>query len=163
MVKGMPPKPSIFDKLISGSGNRDRQPFYIPVLERFGEPELRASLQRDIAWLLNDIHFEAAVSLDDFPEIRTSVLNQGLPELVGRSLEAPAMLRRAAEVTTAIRAFEQRLRPDTVVVRFDSTKVDTQNKLHFSVHGEIRNAMEENWIEFTTTVDLDDGRVEIET
>ena len=31
------------------------------------------------------------------------------------------------------------------------------------IPGEIRNAMEESWVEFKTTVDLDDGRVEVGT
>lgn len=160
-----PPKPSILDKLLAGSieeGARPHQHFYVPRLDRFGESELRAVIQRDIAWLLNDIHFEAAVALDDAPEVRTSVLNQGLPELIGRSLDGDSMARRAAEITAALRAFEQRLLPETIRVVFDTTKVETENKLHFAVTGEIRNALEEAWVQFSTTVDLDDGRVEVQ-
>ncbi len=137
-------------------------PFYVPPVDRFGEAELRATIQRDIAWVLNDINFEAAVSLEDYPEIKTSVLNQGLPELTGRSLDQPSMARRTLEVTTAIRSFEQRLRPESIKVLFDKDLVETQNKLRFAISGEIRNAVEESWIELKTTVDLDDGHVEID-
>ena len=166
MEKSAPPKPSILDKLLAGSvegGARPHQHFFVPRLDRFGEADLRAVIQRDIAWILNDIQFEAAVRLDDFPEVKTSVLNQGLPELIGRELDAQAMARRGEEVVIALRAFEQRLRPETIRVVFDDSLIQTDNKLHFAITGEIRNAIEESWIQFDTTVDLGDGRVEIAT
>ena len=105
--------------------------------------------------------FEASVPLDDYPEVRTSVVNQGLPELIGRALDAPTMAQRGREVAAALRAFEQRLRPETIEVVFDTSLVEAENKLYFRISGEIRNAIEESWIQFQTTVDLDDGRVEV--
>jgi len=162
MTTVTPPKPSILDKLLAPlPGERERQPFHVPRLERFGERDLRATIQRDLAWLLNDIQFGAAVPLDDYPEVRTAVLNQGLPEIVGRALDTPSMRARADEIVAAVRAFEQRLRPESVRVTFDTSAVETHNTLHFSIEGEIRNAVEESWIELATTVDLDDGRVEV--
>lgn len=164
MINATPPKPSILDKLLGGSleaGARAHQHFHVPHLDRYGEADLRGCIQRDIAWLLNDVQFEAAVPLDDYPEVRTSVLNQGLPELIGRSLDGEAMVRRGREITAVLRAFEQRLRPETISVVFDTSLIEAENKLHFSINGEIRNALEESWIQFKTTVDLDDGTVEI--
>ena len=159
-----PPKPSILDKLLAGSieaGARQHQHFHVPRLDRFGEVDLRQVIQRDVAWLLNDIQFEATTTLDDYPEVRTSVLNQGLPELIGRSLDSDTMARRSEEITAALRAFEQRIRPETISVVFDTSRIDTENKLYFAVSGEIRNALEEAWVQFSTSVDLDDGKVEV--
>lgn len=159
-----PPKPSILDKLLAGSieaGARPHQHFAVPRLDRFGEADVRKMIQRDVALLLNDIQFEAAVPLDDYPEVRTSVLNQGLPELTGRSLDSDTMARRAAEITACLRAFEQRLRPETIKVSFDTSRIEAENKLHFAISAEIRNALEESWVHFSTTVDLDDGRIEV--
>ena len=159
-----PPKPSILDKLLAGSieaGARPHQHFPVPRLDRFGEADLRGVIQRDVALLLNDIQFEVAVPLDDYPEVRTSVLNQGLPELTGRALDSDTLARRAIEITATLRAFEQRLRPETIRVVFDTSRVRAENKLHFSVNAEIRNAVEESWVQFTTSVDLDDGRIEV--
>jgi len=162
MTTVTPPKPSIFDKLLSPvTGERERQSFFVPRLGRFGEAELRAAIQRDLAWILNEIQFEAAVPLDDYPEVRSAVLNYGLPETVGRALDSVAMRKRADEIAAAVRAFEQRLRPESIRVSFDTRLVETHNKLHFSIEGEIRNAVEESWIELATTIDLDDGRVEV--
>lgn len=163
-IVATPPKPSILDKLLGGSleeGVRAHQHFYVPRLDRFNEADLRAVIQRDIAWLLNDIQFEAAIALDDYPEIRTSVVNQGLPELIGRALDSDTMARRGEEIRIALRAFEQRLRPETITVTFDTSRIEAENKLHFSIGGEIRNAREEAWVQFNTTVDLDDGKIEV--
>lgn len=158
----LPPKPSILDKLLAPVDDaRSPFDFVLPRVGRFGEHELRQCIQRDLAWMLNDVHFEAAVPLDDVVEVRTSVLNQGLPEITGLSLDAKALEKRSADVLAAVRAFEQRLRPETLKVSFDTSLVETQNKLHFIVQGEIRNAVEEAWVEFSTTVDLDDGHVEV--
>jgi type VI secretion system protein ImpF len=165
-ITATPPKPSILDKLLGGAIEecaRPHQHFPVPRLAGFGERELRQVIQRDIALLLNDVQFEAAIPLDDYPEIRTSVLNQGLPELAGRSLDRATMAVRGAEITAALRAFEQRLRPETIKVMFDSSRIEAENKLHFSISGEIRNALEESWVQFQSTVDLDDGRVEVAT
>lgn len=159
-----PPKPSVLDKLLAPvNGARDPFDFPVPRLERFSERELRQCIRRDLGWLLNDVHFEAAVPLDETPEVRTAVLNQGLPEITGLALDARALAQRSADVLAAIRAFEQRLRPETVKVSFDTSLVQSHNKLHFVVEGEIRNAVEEAWVEFSTTVDLDDGHVEVAT
>jgi len=165
-ITATPPKPSILDKLLGGAieeGARPHQHFPVPRLAGFGERELRQVIQRDIALLLNDVQFEAAIPLDDYPEVRTSVLNQGLPELTGRSLDRTTMAARGVEITAALRAFEQRLRPETITVTFDTSQIEAENKLHFSIGGEIRSAREEAWVQFSTTVDLDDGRVEMAT
>lgn len=158
----LPPKPSVLDKLLAPvDGARSPYDFPVPRLERFGDRDLRDCIQRDLAWLLNDVHLEAAVPLDDVAEVRTAVINQGVPEMVGLSLDGKALLRRNADVLAAVRAFEQRLWPETIKVHFDTSLIESHNKLHFTIQGEIRNAVEEAWVEFSTTVDLADGHVEV--
>jgi type VI secretion system protein ImpF len=158
----LPPKPSVLDKLLAPVGGaRSPYDFPVPRLERFGERELRDCIQRDLAWLLNDVHLEAAMPLDEVPEVRSAVINQGVPEITGLSLDNKALEQRNGEVLAVIRAFEQRLLPDTLRVQFDTSLVESHNKLHFTIQGEIRNAVEEAWVEFSTTVDLADGHVEV--
>lgn len=167
MASKTPLKPSVLDKLIAdigrkrGDGSRDEVPCFLPDLERFNEAQLRMCIKRDIAWILNDVHFEAGIDLADFPDIVTSVLNHGLPDLAGTTTGLDGRKKRASDIVAAVRAFEQRLRPDTVIVETESDSVDNDNKLHFAIQGEIRNSVDDNWIELQTTVDVDDGRVEI--
>lgn len=163
----LPLKPSILDKLITEIGRKradgsvDNPPCFVPDLNLFTEAQLRDCIRRDIAWLLNDIHFEAAVDLTDYPEVRTSVLNQGLPDLSGIGTDHDGQKARARDIAGTILAFEPRLDSGSVKVTVQSTAVDNENKLHFSIQGELRNAIEESWVELRTSISLDDGHVEV--
>jgi type VI secretion system protein ImpF len=162
-----PLKPSILDKLIGdlsrvrSDGSRDLLPCFVPRLDRFNEDELRSCVRRDIEWLLNVVHFEAAVALDDYPEIRASVLNHGLPELIGRSIDRNGLASRAAEIIAAVCAFEPRLSPGSVEVLLDDGEVGFENRLRFIIQGNIVNAVDDGFIALYTAVDLDTGNVEI--
>jgi type VI secretion system protein ImpF len=162
-----PLKPSVLDKLIGdlsrvrSDGSRDLLPCFVPRLDRFNEEELRSCVRRDLEWLLNVVHFETAVPLDDYPEIQTSVLNHGLPELVGRALDRKALTARATEISTAVRAYEPRLIAGSIEVRLDEGQVGFENRLRFVIHGHLRNSIDDGFIALYTAIDLDTGNVEI--
>ena len=87
--------PTLFDELVADleiSGLRDtsaetpevsREKFRyysVPRLERFNETALRATIRRELAWLLNTTNLESLVDLEPYPEVRSSVLNFGLSD-----------------------------------------------------------------------------------
>jgi type VI secretion system protein ImpF len=160
-----PLKPSVIDKLIGGlgrvkgDGTRDIAPCYIAQIDRFNEAELRNCVIRDIAWTLNAIHFAAAVPLDDYPEVRTSVLNLGVPDLTSMTVNSEVFKRRARDLTDAIRNFEPRLVEQSVSVSFDKAMADDENKLRFVIIGELKGAVDDRYVEFKTSVALDTGDV----
>ena len=162
-----PLKPSILDKLIGdlsrerSDGTRDLLPCFVPRLDRFNEDELRSCVRRDIEWLLNVVHFEAAIDLADYPEIATSVVNHGLPELVGRAIDRPALVRRSAEIAAAVRAYEPRLIAGSIDVLLDEGEVGFENRLRFVIHGNLMNSVDDGFIALYTAIDLDTGNVEI--
>jgi type VI secretion system protein ImpF len=162
-----PLKPSILDKLIGdlsrvrSDGSRDLLPCFVPRLDRFNEDELRACVRRDIEWLLNVVYFESAVPLDDYPEIQSSVLNHGLPELIGRSIAKNALAARAAEIIAAVTAFEPRISPGSLEVLLEDGEIGFENRLRFVIQGNIVNATDDGFIALYTAVDLDTGNVEI--
>lgn len=167
MANMTPLKPSILDKLIGdlsrvrSDGSRDLLPCFVPRLDRFNEDELRACVRRDIEWLLNVVHFEASVALDAYPEVATSVLNHGLPELVGRSIDRPALARRSAELAAAVRAYEPRLIEGSVEVLLAEGEIGFENRLRFVIQGNLMNSVDDGFIALYTAVDLDTGNVEI--
>ena len=167
MANMTPLKPSILDKLIGdlsrvrSDGSREPLPCFVPRLDRFNEDELRACVRRDIEWLLNDVHFEAAVPLEDYPEIATSVLNHGLPELIGRSLDRPVLAQRSAELAAAVRAYEPRLIQGSVEVLLAEGEIGFENRLRFIIQGNLMNSIDDGFIALYTAVDLDTGNVVI--
>ncbi|MEI6486842.1 MAG: GPW/gp25 family protein [Sphingomonadales bacterium] len=162
-----PLKPSLLDKLIAplgrtkGDGSRDVLPCHIAEVENFSERDLRAVVIRDIAWIINDINFETAVPLDDYPEIATSVLNQGVPDLTALRVMQSSLKRRAQDIATALLAYEPRLVPASLRVTFDSTEIDNENKVRFTILGELKGAIDERHVELKTAIALDSGEVEV--
>ncbi len=165
MRESRPLKPSVIDKLIGGlartkgDGSRDIAPCYIAALDRFNETELKNCVIRDISWILNDIHFAAAIPLDDYPEVRTSVLNQGVPDLTSMTVNRDTFERRARDLTEAIRNYEPRLVANSVNVSFDQAMADDENKLRFIIQGELKGALDDRYVEFKTSVALETGEV----
>ncbi|WP_156256105.1 type VI secretion system baseplate subunit TssE [Sandarakinorhabdus oryzae] len=162
-----PLKPSVLDKLIAplgrvkGDGTRDVLPCHIAAVDSFGERDLKAVVIRDIAWIINDINFGAVVPLDDYPEIATSVLNQGVPDLTALRVASASLESRARDIATALRAFEPRLIASTVKVLFDTSEIDNENKVRFTITGELKGAIDERHVELKTAVALDSGEVEV--
>lgn len=162
-----PLKPSVLDKLIAplgrvkGDGTRDVLPCHIAAVDSFGERDLKAVVIRDIAWIINDISFGTAVPLDDYPEIASSVLNQGVPDLTALRVARSSLESRARDIANALRAFEPRLLASTVKVLFDTSAVDDENKVRFTIQGELKGAIDERHVELKTAVALDSGEVEV--
>lgn len=167
MRETRPLKPSVLDKLISGlartkgDGTRDVAPCYIANVDRFTESELRNCVIRDIAWIFNDVNFAAAIPLDDYPEVRTSVLNQGVPDLASMTVNKETFDQRTRELTDAVRAYEPRLIGQSIAVAFAQSTADDENKLRFVIQGELKGAVDDRFIEFKTSVALDSGDVEV--
>ena len=121
--------PTIFDKLVADveiSGLRavdtpqvmsEIMSFYpVPEIKRFGEAALRATVKRDLAWLLNTTQFGARADLEGYAEVQASVLNFGVPDLAGRSHHARTILDLARE----IRDFDPNLRDTSSIPRASS-------------------------------------------
>ena len=99
MATGARFTPTLFDKLVAdveisglqstdtaGIASEVMRYYPVPEINRFGEAALRATVKRDLAWLLNTTQFGARGELEGFTEVQTSVLNYGVPDLAGRSL-----------------------------------------------------------------------------
>lgn len=167
--------PTLFDKLVadaelSGLKRADTDMaevmqesmryYLVPKLDRFNEQALRATIRRDLAWLLNTTNFGALGSLDHYPEVQTSVLNYGVPDLAGKSLHGRTILERAREIRHAIRTFETRLDPDSLSIEPVQGK-EQLNSVGFVIHGDIRSAVRAMPVQFRTELDADTASVEV--
>jgi type VI secretion system protein ImpF len=167
--------PTLFDKLVAGNDiggmrgeeldeaeeRRDSLRFLsVPAVERFNESALRATVRRELAWLLNTTNLAASVDLDPFPQVQSSVINYGVPDLAGKSLSSRAVLRRAREIRDAIRMFEPRIEPATLNVEIAAT-VERENSLTFVIHGDVRSAVRAVPIKLRTDVEADSAAVTV--
>lgn len=167
--------PTLFDKLVadaelSGLKRNDidladvmqesMRYYVVPRLDRFNEQALRATIRRDLAWLLNTTNYGALGSLDAYPEVQTSVLNYGVPDLAGKPLQGRTILERAREIRHAIKTFETRLDPDTLVIE-PTVSEEQLNSVGFVIHGDIRSALRAMPVEFRTELDADTATIDI--
>lgn len=165
--------PTLFDKLVAGNEfggmrgaeieeveeKRDAlQYFSVPQLERFNETALRATVRREMAWLLNTTNLEAVVNLDPYPQVKTSVLNYGVPDLAGKAITGRLIAQRARDIRGAIRAFEPRMDENSLVVE-PSDKVERENAITFIIHGDVRSAVRAIPVKFRTDVEADTATV----
>lgn len=153
--------------------------------ERFGEhafftdfDRLRRHVEVELVCLLNASCLESALlaadldgrafndapresrrsqlPFNDWPELRTSIVNYGLPAIIGASAFALTAVEVEQRMREAILAFEPRIRGDTLRVRILSQKngrLDTETPLQFVVEGEIRGAEDSVGIVINTVWD----------
>jgi len=161
--------PTLYDKLVADleiSGMRDmsdeapevsREKFRyysVPRLERFNETALRATIRRDLAWLLNTTNLESLVDLERYPHVKESVLNYGLSDLAGRTLNRRTVLARAREIRRAIRIFEPRLSREGLTVD-PIEQEDDPHALLFLIQGDITAAAQVMPVKFKTEVEAE--------
>ena len=131
---------------------------------------LREAVRRDIEALFNIERFQSGLQLSDleevgyvtpqdiiadFPHVRRSVLNYGVPSFSGRSITDFDLAALAKELRDVIAVFEPRLRRDTIRVKVaqgDRTgmKIEVEAMLMLSPVPER--------LRLSTTIDLDNGR-----
>jgi type VI secretion system protein ImpF len=161
--------PTLFDKLVADSDisglrgeeidkieeSRATMRFYsVPRLERFNESALRATVRRELAWLLNTTHLGSVIDLEDYPHVQTSVLNYGIPDMSGKTLERRLVLQRARDIRSAIRAFEPRIDEKSLIVEpVDST--ERENSITYIIHGDVSSAVKAVPVKFRTDFEAD--------
>jgi len=172
MAEGKMPgrlNPTLFDKLVADNEiaglrgseidtleqRRETLRFYsVPQIERFNESALRATVRRELAWLLNTTNLAAVVDLEPYPHVQTSVLNYGVPDFAGKHLDSRVILQRARDIRHAVRTFEPRMDPDSVTVEA-SDKTERENAITYLINGDVVSAVRAIPVKFRTDVELD--------
>lgn len=167
--------PTLFDKLVGGlaidgliesnatdqAGTRDGMRFYsVPRLERFNEEALRNTVRRELAWLLNTTNLAAVIDLDPYPQVQTSVLNYGVPDLAGKASGRRVVLQRARDIRSAIRTYEPRIDEASLVVEPSDDK-ERENAVTYVIHADVRSAVRALPVKFRTDVEADTAAVTV--
>ncbi len=124
--------------------------------------QLRASVLRDVSWLLNTVHLHATQDLSAWKEVASSTVNYGIPDLAGSSVAGKntATLERA--VTRALLDFEPRILPDTlkVTVRIEPEQMNRHAML-FIIEGKLWAQPVPLSVYLKTELDLETGAVTV--
>ena len=99
---------------------------------------LKSCVLRDLAWLLNCGNLEVTEDLGNFPEVRKSVLNYGVPDLAGKTVSATEVGELEREIRIAILNFEPRILADTLSVRVTINRDAMSTKtMSFIIEGQL--------------------------
>ena len=60
--------------------------------QSMSQTQFKEAVIRDLGWLLNSVAMDVCVDLDKYPEVKSSVLNFGLPDMSG--IEATREIKR---------------------------------------------------------------------
>lgn len=165
--------PTLFDKLVADldiEGVRDDPKietgqvsrastlrlYPIMKLERFNESALRATVLRELNWILNTTHLGSVQNLKAYPEVATSVLNYGVPDMAGKLLQRGAIQARAREIKEGIRRYEPRIAPRRLEVTA-ATAAAKPNAVTFIIRADVTSAVKALPVEFKTDVEIDTG------
>jgi type VI secretion system protein ImpF len=119
------------------------------------------SVKENLNALLNCTNLAARDNLDAHPHIARSVLNYGLPDLVGKVVAGLRVRDLENIFVQAIQNFEPRIRRDTIKVRAVSSKFD-DNPIVFEIEGELCNTSIPLHLFLRTQVDLTNGSVKLD-
>jgi len=162
--------PTLFDKLVAdleldglrddGEGviglDRSLRFYTVPRIERFNEGALRATVLRELNWLLNTTNLAAVQDLSAAPEVATSTLNYGLGDLTGKLMHRQGVQARAREMREAIGRFEPRVDRRSLDVETD-VSANRANSIGFVIRGDLSTAVRALPVEFRTDVEIDTG------
>lgn len=128
-------QPSLLDRLTDHAPEHKRESFEQQTLST---PQLRQAVLRDLAWLLNTVNLATTEDLAAAPRAAASALNYGIPGFTGLLRSSSKVAGLQAAVVEAIRAFEPRIRPDTLQVRaHGSDQGGSTPALLFAIEGEL--------------------------
>ena len=123
------------------------------------EKILRGEVKRDLENLLNTIDMNSTQRLDAFEEVRSSILNFGIPDIVHHTIDEEKVDDVVGEIAAAIRRFEPRLAGRSIVVRRDRTIDLAELSVRFLVSGELVMSPENIPVEFVADLELNTGKL----
>jgi type VI secretion system protein ImpF len=153
-------KPSLLDRLTDAHPERSVESYEASNLD---SDQLKECVRRDLAWLLNTTHLAAVRPLADFPEVRRSVLNYGIPDLAGKTLSGLDRNQLERALRDVLWEYEPRLLRKSVRLRVATEKKEfSHNAIVFYVEAELWSEPVPLPLYLRTEIDLEDGTVNVE-
>ncbi len=123
---------------------------------------LRECVLRDLSWLLNTEDAATAFDLEQYPEVRESVLNFGIPALSGVTASSIKSADLQRKVRAAILRFEPRIIAESLVVNVLRSEGESSHRtLSFEISGELWALPVPLRMFLRTELDLETGNVTI--
>ncbi|MGE0384765.1 MAG: type VI secretion system baseplate subunit TssE [Gammaproteobacteria bacterium] len=152
-------QPALLDRLTDNDPDNSRESRDQRVLSI---KRLKDCVLRDLGWLLNTTNLGLAEQLRDYPQVATSVVNFGIPDLAGSTSSSVREASISDRLKQAIVTFEPRLLKDTVSVEVNlSGDIMSPNTLTVQIEGQLWAQPLPLHLFLKTAVDLETGDFKI--
>jgi type VI secretion system protein ImpF len=146
-------QPSLLDRLTDDAPEHKRESLEQQTLS---VQQLRQAVLRDLAWLLNATNLAATEDLDDAPLAKAATINYGIPSFAGLISTARRLNTLETGIANAIRAFEPRIRADSLTVKLRPPKDgDAAAAITFEIQGELWAQPVPQQLFLDTTIELE--------
>lgn len=151
--------PCLLDRLTDDEPDKRSEAHYRQTITL---SHFRRSVLRDLGWLLNTPSHLEGEQIEDFPEVASSTLNFGTPDLCGTTASSLNPLELEADLVEAIHKFEPRILPSSLSVKVvPGVNENSPNMVGFEIRGLMwANPLPEQFL-LETTLDLETGQCEV--
>jgi len=125
------------------------------------EAVLRKEVSRDLDALMNTIAMESTEDLAEFVNVRSSILNYGLPDIANMTLDESRVDGLSAELQKVLMTYEPRLDRHSIKASRDRSVRTEELKLRFLVKADLRCEPLNIPVEFVADVDVESGGIHI--
>lgn len=123
---------------------------------------LRESVLRDLEWLMNTINLESVIDFDSHPELKSTVLNFGMPGFSGSSINGVQRGEIKNLIKQAIEMFEPRIMKNTLRVSLISDdEMVNPHAIAFQIEGSMWGRTMPEALFLRTELDLEIGEVRV--
>jgi type VI secretion system protein ImpF len=162
-VAGLTPKeklqPSLLDRLTDTRPDVRTSTGVVRVLTM---DELRDGVRRDLASLFNATSLEVVEDLTDYPNVRRSTLNFGLPDLAGKTASGLDLPELERALSHAIHEFEPRLLEGTIKVSSEAIDAKSHNMMVATIQADLWSQPLPQKLLLRTELDLENGEVKLQ-
>lgn len=152
-------QPSLLDRLTDDEPKNAKESRDKRVLSL---KELRNSVIRDLAWLLNTNNLSSVQDLEEYTYAERSVINYGVPEFAGRPSSNFDLSGIQRLIRQAVWDFEPRILRQSVKINIHTNPNEmNHNALTFDIEGELWAQPVPEQIYLKTELDLETGDVKI--
>ncbi|MEM6973773.1 MAG: type VI secretion system baseplate subunit TssE [Pseudomonadota bacterium] len=123
---------------------------------------LRDIIRRDLAWLLNTTNAESENDMEIHPEVATSTVNFGVPDLAGKIESMSRALEVRQNIRRAVEAFEPRIVPGSLEISIVEEAVKERSIVTFDIRGELWAQPLPIELYLRTAMDVTTGEVKVE-
>ena len=153
-------QPALLDRLTDDEPEQKTESAQNAVVSK---ARLKRTVLRDLVWLLNTTSHHTSDQLSNYPEVRNSVVNFGIPVLSGKNFSGVDWRELEHQIRNAILTFEPRILPDSLTVKAltPADMLGHHNLLQFEVHGELWSMPFPIELLLRSELDLETGSVKV--